>query len=90
MKDALLSDDIKELYDFFKSENDSIPSFEKFKKETIKLYHDKNNNYASRLSNIILEKPLVYSYKNQVSLQTDAKKLHEWYPFIDLNLFNNK
>jgi hypothetical protein len=125
MKDALLSDDIKKLYDFFKSENDDIQSFEKFKEETIMVYHDENYNYDSGLSNIILERPLVYSYKDQVlqcvilrktilknseeviatimwyysedgrnlkyenfSLKIDDKKLQEWYPFIDLILFD--
>ena len=66
MKDALISDDIKVLYEFLKSENNDIQPFEKFKRETILTYHDENYQYDSGIENIILEKPLVYSYKNQM------------------------
>jgi len=125
MKDALLSEDLKVLYDFLKSENENMPSFEKFKEETIYAYHDENYKYDSGLSSIILEKPLVYSYKNEVlqcvifrktilkntntviatimwyystdgkhlkyenfSSEIEDEKLQEWYPFIDLMLFD--
>lgn len=66
MKEALLSDDIKELYNFFKAENEELPSFEIFKEQTTELYHDENYEYESDLSNIILEKPLVFSYKGKM------------------------
>jgi prolyl oligopeptidase PreP (S9A serine peptidase family) len=66
MKTALTTDNIMVLYEFLKSENNDIEVFEIFKRKTISVYHNENYEYDFGISNIILEKPLVYSYKNQM------------------------
>lgn len=73
LKEALLSDDIKVMYDFLKSENEDMQPFEQFKAETIYAYHDENYNYDNGISTISIEKPMVYSFKND-TLQCVIKR----------------